>query len=149
MDHRSRPLVHLGTKPGSKVYRLFDPTQQRIVVSRGVLFEENKAGDWNKITPGVTERPGSFEVPLGDHEKQGNGEDDAADSNVPKDEDVAEEENDETVVETDEDADKFQPRRSTRVSKKPAYLDDYIYLAEVEGERLLLLLNEEHVSYSS
>ena len=27
--------------------------------------------------------------------------------------------------------------------KKPAYLDDYIYLAEIEGEKLLLLLNEE------
>lgn len=39
-----------------------------------------------------------------------------------------------------------QPRRS-RTSKKLSYLDDYILLAEVEGERLLLLLNEEPWSY--
>lgn len=40
-----------------------------------------------------------------------------------------------------------QPRRSSRTSKKLSYLDDYILLAEVEGERLLLLLNEEPWSY--
>ena len=140
LDHRSRPLVHLGTEPGSKASRLFDPTQQKIIVSRDVVFEENKAWDWNKTAQGVTERPGTFEVTLGDHGNQGNGKDDAADINVPETEELSEDDEDET---TKEDREQFQPRRSTRISKKPAYLDDYIYLAEVEGERLLLLLNEE------
>lgn len=27
--------------------------------------------------------------------------------------------------------------------KPPGYLEDYVYLSEVEGERLLLLLNDE------
>ena len=140
LDHRSRPLVHLRTEPGSKAYRLFDPTQQKIIVSRDVVFEENKAWDWNKTAQGVTERPGTFEVTLGDHGNQGNGKDDAADINVPETEEPSEDDEDET---TEEDTEQFQPRRSTRISKKPAYLDDYIYLAEVEGERLLLLLNGE------
>lgn len=34
-------------------------------------------------------------------------------------------------------------RRSTRITKPPSYLSDYVYLAEVEGEHLLLLINEE------
>lgn len=42
LDNRSRTLVHLGTEPGSKAYRLFDPTSQKIVVSRDVVFDESK-----------------------------------------------------------------------------------------------------------
>ena len=37
----------------------------------------------------------------------------------------------------------------TRIDKKPAYLDDYICLAEEEGERLLLLLNEDLWNFES
>lgn len=42
LDNRFRTLVHLGTEPGSKAYILFDPSQQRIVVSRDVVFDEDK-----------------------------------------------------------------------------------------------------------
>ena len=45
LDDRSKILVHLGTEPGSKAYRLFDPLSRRIVVSRDVIFEENRAWD--------------------------------------------------------------------------------------------------------
>lgn len=48
-----------------------------------------------------------------------------------------------TTNEQDTTTEEVPTRKSTRVSKKPRYLDDYIYLAEEEGERLLLLLNEE------
>ena len=40
-------------------------------------------------------------------------------------------------------------RRSTRVSKTLGYLDDYVYLVEAEGERLLLLINEEPWEFST
>lgn len=39
-------------------------------------------------------------------------------------------------------------RRSTRESERPGYLDDYILLAELDGERLLLTINDEPLSYS-
>ena len=42
LDDRSRILVHLGTEPGSKAYRLYDPSTKRIIVSRDVVFEENR-----------------------------------------------------------------------------------------------------------
>lgn len=38
-------------------------------------------------------------------------------------------------------------RRSTRERKKPAYLDDYILLAELDGERLILSINNEPWDY--
>ena len=50
LDDRSRALVHLGTEPGSKAYRLLDPLSKRIVVSRDVLFEEERAWNWNDET---------------------------------------------------------------------------------------------------
>ena len=45
LDDRSRVLVHLGTEPGTKAYRLLDPTNKRIVVSRDVHFDEERR--WN------------------------------------------------------------------------------------------------------
>lgn len=49
----------------------------------------------------------------------------------------------------DEAEEETQPlRRSMRESKNPSYLDDYILLAELDGERLLLPINDEPWSYS-
>ncbi|GJV57130.1 hypothetical protein Tco_1458135 [Tanacetum coccineum] len=39
-------MVYLGNEQGSKAYRLFDPTIQRICVSRDVKFKENETWDW-------------------------------------------------------------------------------------------------------
>ncbi|XP_033131958.1 uncharacterized protein LOC103848357 isoform X1 [Brassica rapa] len=38
--------------------------------------------------------------------------------------------------------------RSQRVRSKPSYLDDYILLAEIESERLLMVINEEPWDYT-
>lgn len=47
LDDRSRILIHLGTEPGSKAYRLMDPINRRIVVSRDVVFDEDKTWKWD------------------------------------------------------------------------------------------------------
>nr|GEY48038.1 ribonuclease H-like domain, reverse transcriptase, RNA-dependent DNA polymerase [Tanacetum cinerariifolium] len=41
-------MVYLGNEQGSKAYRLFDPTTQRICVSRDVKFKENETWDWKE-----------------------------------------------------------------------------------------------------
>lgn len=50
LDDRSQILVHLGTEPGSKAYRLYDPMSRKIIVSRDVIFDENKMGNWKRST---------------------------------------------------------------------------------------------------
>ncbi|GKC23451.1 zinc finger, CCHC-type containing protein [Tanacetum coccineum] len=45
LDDRSIKMVYLGNEHG---YRLFDPTTQRICVSRDVKFKENEKWDWSK-----------------------------------------------------------------------------------------------------
>jgi len=41
--------VLLGTSDESKAYRLYDPVSQKIIVSRDVVFEEDRCCDWDQI----------------------------------------------------------------------------------------------------
>lgn len=63
LDARSRPLVHVGSEPGTKAYRLFDLVTQKIIVSRDVIFDETKGWDWIKEVGINNEEPGSFIIP--------------------------------------------------------------------------------------
>lgn len=44
LDDRSIPVIHLGKEPGTKAYRLYDPVNKRVHVSRDVIFEEKNSG---------------------------------------------------------------------------------------------------------
>ncbi|GJX84602.1 zinc finger, CCHC-type containing protein [Tanacetum coccineum] len=46
LDDRSKELIYLGTEPGSKAYRLFDPVTKDMIVSRDVKFKEDEGWDW-------------------------------------------------------------------------------------------------------
>ncbi|RDY03555.1 hypothetical protein CR513_12850, partial [Mucuna pruriens] len=48
IDDKSNKLVLLGVSEESKAYRLYGPFSQNIIVSRDVVFEENKSLDWDK-----------------------------------------------------------------------------------------------------
>jgi hypothetical protein len=59
LDDRSQRLVHLGVQPNTKAYRLFDPINKKIVVSRDVIFEENTKWQWkNYLDEFDTQTPG-------------------------------------------------------------------------------------------
>jgi hypothetical protein len=47
LDNKSITCVLLGVSEESKGYRLFDPVAKRVVVSRDVIFEEEKQWDWD------------------------------------------------------------------------------------------------------
>ena len=148
LDDRARALVHLGTEPGSKAYRLLDPVTKRIRVSRDVVFYEGKEWDWSKTEE--TEHPKAGELvvnlkKLGNASKeveivQNNEEEEEGEHVIDVD--------DEEDIEGDEENDTQGPRRSHRVSTKPSYLDDYILGAEVESERLLMIINDEPWDYN-
>ena len=145
LDDRSRPLVHLGIEPGSKAYRLLDPSTRRIIVSRDVVFCEEQSWKWRK-----TEKEPHTEMGVIDFANKEDRNDDASSGVSIKDE---ESEEDEKNLD--------QPpeilRRSTRIINKPSYLDDYELLCEedeqydllceAEFENLLMLINEEPWSY--
>lgn len=47
LDDKSMKCILLGVSEESKAYRLFDPVSKKIVISRDVIFEEDKAWDWS------------------------------------------------------------------------------------------------------
>ncbi|CAN6871207.1 unnamed protein product [Brassica oleracea] len=49
LEDRSRVLIHLGTEPGSKAYRMYDPQTRKISVSRDVIFDESKGWNWEEL----------------------------------------------------------------------------------------------------
>lgn len=49
LDDRSVKMVYLGTEPGSKAHRLYDPVTGRLNVSRDVIFEEKKGWNWGVV----------------------------------------------------------------------------------------------------
>ena len=134
LDDRSRELVHLGIEPGSKAYRLYDPTNRRVVVSRDVIFAESKQWKWNEKE---TDKPTMITLPMASSES-------TSDTVAEEDESEHAYSNDEETEETEETEDQVILRRSTRQTSRPSYLDDYVLMSEIEEiERVLLLIDEE------
>lgn len=48
LDDKSKKCVFLGVSDESKAWRLYDPVSVKIVVSRDVIFEEEKGWEWNR-----------------------------------------------------------------------------------------------------
>lgn len=46
LDDRSKVVVHLGKEPGTKAYRVYDPVNKKVHVSRDLIFEETKSWAW-------------------------------------------------------------------------------------------------------
>ena len=150
LDDRSRMLVHLGTEPGSKAYRLLEPETWKIVVSRDVIFD--KTNGWNWKNKSTDDNYGEFVVTLGVFGNHGipntedapqlKGNSEAAD--VKTNEITSHVSNDiEDESGSDTEVEMAPLRRSERQTTKPKYLDDYVLFAEEEGEMLLLCLNNE------
>ena len=135
LDDRSRILVHLGTEPGSKAYRLLNPSSKRIIVNRDVVFDEEKAWNWEISNTNYDNNTGSITINVQSNEK----EEEEQGMNDNEEVDEEEEGDDDGGIEEEQS----QPRRSSRVSAKPSYLDDYILLADIECEKLLMVINNE------
>lgn len=155
-------LVHLRIEPGSKAYRLVDPTTKKVIVSRDVVFDEEKLWKWNNDGRVPESNSGTFKVDLGSFEHETSSdmretEDGDHDTRVMSKTEmntsgdvVADEDDSEESVEDGVNESMSSPtlRRSTRVRMRPAYLDDYALLAEEDCEYLLMTLNDEPWSFN-
>ena len=54
LDDKSIQFVLLGVSDESKAYRLFDLVFKKIIVSRDVVFEENKGWNWDMSRKEIT-----------------------------------------------------------------------------------------------
>ena len=148
LDDRSQLLVHLGTEPGSKAYRLLDPETKRIKISRDVVFDEDKSWNWSNFTSMNDDHDEGFEIEI-----RGVSEKRELEGTQAQDETEAVIENNNGDEENDDDDEsgdegEGQVRRSSRVRTQPSYLNDYILIAETECERLLMVINSEPWDWS-
>ena len=153
LDDRSRMVINLGTEPGSKAYRLYDPVTKKIIVSRDVIFDEKKSWDWSTTTMTTNDEPGTFKLPHIYVTEEGDGDEHQdhqphEEHNNNEEEEVVDASEQEQVAENN-DANQYQhvTSRYGRNIRKPKRFDDYILLAEVEGGRLLLTIDGEPESY--
>ena len=152
LENRSRMLVHLGTEPGSKAYRMYNPTTRKIIVSRDVIFDESKMWNWKNI---ASENRGSFNVTLRTFGNRGINREldnestcDGNNNTIDRADQAADVPNVEAEIDNIEDDDDVSIlRRSERLKRTPSYLDDYILLSELDSERLLLSINDEPWDY--
>lgn len=122
-------------------------------MSRDVVFDETKSWKWSGQGREIGDDPRMFEVNFGDFGIKGigehnNTETEETEKSDKSDEVQSEEEDDSPQNETEEGEEQVQSQPelrapSTRPKKKPSYLEDYVLLAEIERERLLLQINEE------
>ncbi|XP_074351571.1 uncharacterized protein LOC141690694 [Apium graveolens] len=47
LDDRSEHMFYIGKEPGTKAHRFYNPTTERLHISRDVVFEEGKGWDWD------------------------------------------------------------------------------------------------------
>ncbi|KAJ9542758.1 hypothetical protein OSB04_029264 [Centaurea solstitialis] len=59
LDDRSRPLVYFGKEPGSGGVRLFNPEENKIIISCNVSYNEKIAWNWDKEEKELHEGRGS------------------------------------------------------------------------------------------
>jgi len=124
LDDKSKKCVHLGVSEESKAYKLYDPIEEKIFLSRDVVFEETKGWKLNeKSNPEVI-------AIKGEDGNSENNEDigeiaENSSSEYSSSEHEAEDNN-----ETD-NSDETPPARSRR---KPNYLNDYVTGQEAEEE---------------
>ncbi|WVZ67203.1 hypothetical protein U9M48_016315 [Paspalum notatum var. saurae] len=52
LEDRSKPMVLLGYEAGSKAYRMYDPVERKVVISRDVVFNESACWDWTESGAG-------------------------------------------------------------------------------------------------
>ncbi|KAB2616999.1 hypothetical protein D8674_012868 [Pyrus ussuriensis x Pyrus communis] len=136
LDDKSFPCVLLGVSEESKGYRLFDPIAKKIVVSRDVIFEEEKQWDWDVSYEGQI----MLDLEWGENEENSEGEERVNENEDENGSGVREERN---MGESSEDTQGYEERSFNelgedegrvyegRVRRPPSYLSDY-----VTGERL-------------
>lgn len=117
-------------------------------MSRDVVFEENKAWIWNASDKTREPNSNSFNIDVRSFSDNDKTEPGAAVLSETENEAEDEAEDDGDNVDEEDDGEHTQLRRSTRISSKPTYLDDYVLLTEAEGERLLMVLNDEPWDYN-
>ncbi|CAJ2635927.1 unnamed protein product [Trifolium pratense] len=149
LDDKSKKCVLLGVSEESKAYKLYDPIENKIIISRDVIFEESKSWNWSK--PKKPAKTGNEWEEI-DSADGSNDEEPAC-----TDEQATAINNENVVNETssDSEAERSSPL-GPRIRKPSVRLNDYVtgQAAEVDEDELelhnlaVINTNNDPISYS-
>ncbi|PNX66111.1 copia-type polyprotein, partial [Trifolium pratense] len=122
--------VLLGLSEESKAYKLYDPENGKIIISRDVVFEENKGWNWNKISD-KKQNQSSNDV-LSDEECSTSAP--ANDNEAPANDNEVQAEVDMNTSSDDSDGIDFQSEVNLppRVRRPPQSLNDFVTGEELD-----------------
>jgi hypothetical protein len=61
LDDRGQKVVFIGYQDGSKAYRFYDPTTERVHISRDAVFDESARWDWGGSSASADQEPFTVE----------------------------------------------------------------------------------------
>jgi hypothetical protein len=155
LDNRSVKCILLGVSEESKGYRLFNPITKKVVVSKDVIFEEEKQWNWDENS----EKQMLVDLEWGDSDGEGV---DGVNNNDTEHEDNCSEDNEgnASIEQRDIEAnegDVCTDNRNnedneggTRMRNPPTWMKDYVTgesLGSSEDEDLALIMSSDPLHY--
>jgi hypothetical protein len=128
--------IHLGVSDESKAYKLFDPLNKKIIISRDVVFDENKSWDW--VNQSVRKYDDEISE-IGESQNEVVNDESAEDNHSSHNEDAND---DELIIEdtsSDEDTNNGANQgvlSTPRIRKPSVRLDGYVSGSELDNDDL-------------
>jgi hypothetical protein len=138
LDAKSIKCVYLGVSEESKAYRLYDPVNKKVIVSRDVVFEEGVSWNWDdkKQKAQVTNDDTNSEIADVDLLNHDNitGEGSGVSDNCVGDSSRGNQSH--SGDESEQEANDYETEEELppRVSKRPPYLQDYVTDLDTEEQ---------------
>ncbi|GAA0183622.1 hypothetical protein LIER_31000 [Lithospermum erythrorhizon] len=127
LDDRSSICIFLGVSEGTKGYRLMDTNAKRIVISRDVVFEEDKCWKWGvdykeQVTTDLEWEDDRIDVEIGGEHEQLNAR------NAEEPANPMSSSSSQSTTFFSEDVDSYQGRvgSTRRTHRAPNWLNDYV-----------------------
>jgi hypothetical protein len=137
LDSKSIKCVHLGLSEESKAYKLYDPIEKKIIISRDVVFDELHGWDWDNKDKKRTDNTTIEDV--SDDELTGNTQQGDIDGQEGNESTDAEDHNEDSNEDND---DEQLPPRARRI---PGHLRDFVLDNEAAEDQEL----HNYVVYSN
>ncbi|CAJ2647282.1 unnamed protein product [Trifolium pratense] len=131
LDNKSTKCIHLGVSEESKAYKLYNPIDRKIIISRDVVFDESKGWNWGEASE-------TQQKTLYDNDDEPAEIAEEADTDV--NDDVNNEQDPQNLTVPDSESDEqyeSEDELPPRVIKRPGYLSDYVTGQKLEEEEQL------------
>jgi hypothetical protein len=138
LDSKSITCVNLGVSEESKAYKVYDPVNDKVFISRDVVFDESKGWNWQSNSQNTQEGPSGVDS-TSDDEDVITPATAATDDIVVDTDEVGEssDDDDDAGEMVNNNGETSQGAVQKRVRRPPGYLEDFVTGSEAEQEEQL------------